>query len=151
MTFATAAVKTPHHVYVCRFFVSGYLMILRTSFADPSQVGLAEGTFYPAVHTVLGGWYTKRGNILVSFFVGMTTYISQSLQNVRVYFSRRHSLAQCLVAIWYRCLLSRQFLGLMFHSKLPCTLVWTEHMVCRDGVGYSYSTASSPYLWLYGV
>lgn len=24
-----------------------------------NQVGLAEGTFYPAVHTVLGGWYTK--------------------------------------------------------------------------------------------
>ncbi|KAJ9130770.1 putative Pantothenate transporter [Pleurostoma richardsiae] len=43
VTFATAAVKTPHHLYVCRFFV-----------------GLAEGTFYPAVHTVLGGWYTKR-------------------------------------------------------------------------------------------
>ncbi|KAH8807541.1 putative pantothenate transporter [Xylogone sp. PMI_703] len=43
VTFATAAVKTPHHLYICRFFV-----------------GLAEGTFYPAVHTVLGGWYTKR-------------------------------------------------------------------------------------------
>ncbi|KAJ5180174.1 hypothetical protein N7492_003384 [Penicillium capsulatum] len=43
VTFATAAVQTSHHVYVCRFFV-----------------GLAEGTFYPAVHTVLGGWYTKR-------------------------------------------------------------------------------------------
>ncbi|KAJ5175245.1 uncharacterized protein N7482_001122 [Penicillium canariense] len=43
VTFATAAVKTPHQLYVCRFFV-----------------GLAEGTFYPAVHTVLGGWYTKR-------------------------------------------------------------------------------------------
>lgn len=26
------------------------------------KVGLAEGTFYPAVHTVLGGWYTKEGN-----------------------------------------------------------------------------------------
>ena len=26
------------------------------------QVGLAEGTFYPAVHTVLGGWYTKQGS-----------------------------------------------------------------------------------------
>lgn len=25
------------------------------------KVGLAEGTFYPAVHTVLGGWYTKEG------------------------------------------------------------------------------------------
>ncbi|KAL1962660.1 hypothetical protein VTN77DRAFT_9294 [Rasamsonia byssochlamydoides] len=36
VTLATAAVKTPY------------------------QVGLAEGTFYPAVHTVLGGWYTKR-------------------------------------------------------------------------------------------
>ncbi|KAJ4249870.1 hypothetical protein NW762_012213 [Fusarium torreyae] len=24
------------------------------------HVGLAEGTFYPAVHTVLGAWYTKR-------------------------------------------------------------------------------------------
>ncbi|RFU31560.1 hypothetical protein B7463_g4773, partial [Scytalidium lignicola] len=43
VTFATSAVKTPHQLYVCRFFV-----------------GLAEGTFYPAVHTVLGGWYTKR-------------------------------------------------------------------------------------------
>ncbi|KAH8670149.1 putative pantothenate transporter [Tricladium varicosporioides] len=43
VTFATAAVKTPHHLYACRFVV-----------------GFAEGTFYPAVHTVLGGWYTKR-------------------------------------------------------------------------------------------
>lgn len=43
VTFATAAVKTPHQLYICRFFV-----------------GLAEGTFYPAVHTILGGWYTKR-------------------------------------------------------------------------------------------
>ncbi|KAI9926196.1 hypothetical protein MW887_004659 [Aspergillus wentii] len=43
VTFATAAVKTPHQLYACRFLV-----------------GLAEGTFYPAVHTVLGGWYTKR-------------------------------------------------------------------------------------------
>ncbi|CRG82705.1 Pantothenate transporter liz1 [Talaromyces islandicus] len=43
VTFASAAVKTPHQLYICRFFV-----------------GLAEGTFYPAVHTVLGGWYTKR-------------------------------------------------------------------------------------------
>ncbi|KAJ5587805.1 uncharacterized protein N7459_003570 [Penicillium hispanicum] len=43
VTFATAAVQTPHQLYICRFFV-----------------GLAEGTFYPAVHTVLGGWYTKR-------------------------------------------------------------------------------------------
>ncbi|KAK8024551.1 MFS general substrate transporter [Apiospora rasikravindrae] len=42
VTFATAAVHTSHHLYACRFFV-----------------GLAEGTFYPAVHTVLGGWYTK--------------------------------------------------------------------------------------------
>lgn len=25
------------------------------------KVGLAESTFYPAVHTVLGGWYTKEG------------------------------------------------------------------------------------------
>ncbi|KAK7972297.1 major facilitator superfamily transporter [Apiospora saccharicola] len=44
VTFATAAVHTSHHLYACRFFV-----------------GLAEGTFYPAVHTVLGGWYTKYG------------------------------------------------------------------------------------------
>ncbi|TAQ89282.1 hypothetical protein B7494_g2423 [Chlorociboria aeruginascens] len=43
VTFATSAVKTPHQMYACRFLV-----------------GLAEGTFYPAVHTVLGGWYTKR-------------------------------------------------------------------------------------------
>lgn len=43
VTFATAAVKTPHQLYVCRFFV-----------------GLAEGTFYPAVHTILGGWYNKQ-------------------------------------------------------------------------------------------
>jgi len=43
ITFATAAVQTPQHLYVCRFFV-----------------GFAEGTFYPAVHTILGGWYTKR-------------------------------------------------------------------------------------------
>ncbi|KAF4624226.1 hypothetical protein G7Y89_g13950 [Cudoniella acicularis] len=43
VTFATAAVKTPYQLYACRFLV-----------------GLAEGTFYPAVHTVLGGWYTKR-------------------------------------------------------------------------------------------
>ncbi|KAL2836852.1 major facilitator superfamily domain-containing protein [Aspergillus pseudodeflectus] len=43
VTFASSAVKTPHQLYACRFFV-----------------GLAEGTFYPAVHTVLGGWYTKR-------------------------------------------------------------------------------------------
>ncbi|KUL86966.1 hypothetical protein ZTR_05768 [Talaromyces verruculosus] len=42
-TFASSSVKTPHQLYVCRFFV-----------------GLAEGTFYPAVHTVLGAWYTKR-------------------------------------------------------------------------------------------
>lgn len=40
VTFATAAVQTPHQVYACRFLV-----------------GLAEGTFYPAVHTVLGGWF----------------------------------------------------------------------------------------------
>ncbi|TVY47399.1 Pantothenate transporter [Lachnellula occidentalis] len=43
VTFSTAAVKTPHHLYACRFLV-----------------GFAEGTFYPAVHTILGGWYTKR-------------------------------------------------------------------------------------------
>jgi ACS family pantothenate transporter-like MFS transporter len=43
VTFASSAVKTPHQLYACRFLV-----------------GLAEGTFYPAVHTVLGGWYTKR-------------------------------------------------------------------------------------------
>ncbi|CAH0040318.1 unnamed protein product [Clonostachys rhizophaga] len=43
VTFATAAVKTSHQLYACRFFV-----------------GLAEGTFYPAVHTVLGAWYTKQ-------------------------------------------------------------------------------------------
>lgn len=43
VTFASAAVKTPQQLYACRFLV-----------------GLAEGTFYPAVHTVLGGWYTKR-------------------------------------------------------------------------------------------
>jgi ACS family pantothenate transporter-like MFS transporter len=43
VTFCTAAVKTPHQLYACRFLV-----------------GLAEGTFYPAVHTVLGAWYTKR-------------------------------------------------------------------------------------------
>ncbi|KAL0260191.1 hypothetical protein SLS55_003875 [Diplodia seriata] len=36
-------VKTPYQLYACRFLV-----------------GLAEGTFYPAVHTVLGGWYTKQ-------------------------------------------------------------------------------------------
>ncbi|KAH8660313.1 putative pantothenate transporter [Xylariales sp. PMI_506] len=42
-TFASSAVKTPQHLYACRFFV-----------------GLAEGTFYPAVHTVLGAWYTKQ-------------------------------------------------------------------------------------------
>ncbi|CAD0037639.1 unnamed protein product [Aureobasidium pullulans] len=41
VTFATAAVKTPHQVYACRFLV-----------------GFAEGTFYPAVHTVLGGCVT---------------------------------------------------------------------------------------------
>ncbi|GAB7324923.1 hypothetical protein MBLNU13_g08737t2 [Cladosporium sp. NU13] len=43
VTFATASVKTTHQLYACRFLV-----------------GLAEGTFYPAVHTVLGGWYTKQ-------------------------------------------------------------------------------------------
>ncbi|GME30190.1 major facilitator superfamily transporter [Neofusicoccum parvum] len=43
VTFASSAVKTPHQLYACRFLV-----------------GLAEGTFYPAVHTVLGGWYTKQ-------------------------------------------------------------------------------------------
>ncbi|CAN8095500.1 unnamed protein product [Discula destructiva] len=43
VTFATSAVKTPQQLYACRFLV-----------------GLAEGTFYPAVHTVLGGWYTKE-------------------------------------------------------------------------------------------
>ncbi|KAH9904411.1 putative pantothenate transporter [Xylariomycetidae sp. FL2044] len=43
VTFATAAVKTPQQIYACRFLV-----------------GLGEGTFYPAVHTVLGGWYTKQ-------------------------------------------------------------------------------------------
>ncbi|KAL2288794.1 hypothetical protein FJTKL_03454 [Diaporthe vaccinii] len=43
VTFATSAVKNTHHLYACRFLV-----------------GLAEGTFYPAVHTVLGGWYTKE-------------------------------------------------------------------------------------------
>jgi ACS family pantothenate transporter-like MFS transporter len=43
VTFATSAVKTPHQLYACRFLV-----------------GFAEGTFYPAVHTILGGWYTKR-------------------------------------------------------------------------------------------
>ncbi|KAF4960739.1 hypothetical protein FSARC_10368 [Fusarium sarcochroum] len=43
VTFATAAVQTSHQLYACRFLV-----------------GLAEGTFYPAVHTVLGAWYTKR-------------------------------------------------------------------------------------------
>ncbi|KAI5206504.1 putative pantothenate transporter [Aureobasidium subglaciale] len=43
VTFATAAVQTPNHVYACRFLV-----------------GFAEGTFYPAVHTVLGSWYTKQ-------------------------------------------------------------------------------------------
>ncbi|KAL3433220.1 major facilitator superfamily domain-containing protein [Aspergillus tetrazonus] len=43
VTFASAAVKTPYRLYACRFLV-----------------GLAKGTFYPAVHTVLGGWYTKR-------------------------------------------------------------------------------------------
>ncbi|KAH8690694.1 putative pantothenate transporter [Talaromyces proteolyticus] len=43
VTFASASVKTPQQLYACRFLV-----------------GLAEGTFYPAVHTVLGGWYTKR-------------------------------------------------------------------------------------------
>ncbi|KAI7778732.1 hypothetical protein LA080_001798 [Diaporthe eres] len=39
-TFATSAVKNTHHLYACRFLV-----------------GLAEGTFYPAVHTVLGAYY----------------------------------------------------------------------------------------------
>ncbi|KAF4119889.1 MFS transporter, ACS family, pantothenate transporter [Geosmithia morbida] len=43
ITFVTAAVRTPHQLYALRFLV-----------------GLAEGTFYPAVHTVLGGWYTKE-------------------------------------------------------------------------------------------
>ncbi|KAL1614620.1 hypothetical protein SLS54_009590 [Diplodia seriata] len=43
VTFASSAVKTPYQLYACRFLV-----------------GLAEGTFYPAVHTVLGGWYTKQ-------------------------------------------------------------------------------------------
>ncbi|KAL4744315.1 major facilitator superfamily domain-containing protein [Aspergillus terricola var. indicus] len=43
VTSGSAAVKTPYQLYACRFLV-----------------GLAEGTFYPAVHTVLGGWYTKR-------------------------------------------------------------------------------------------
>lgn len=43
VTFASSAVKTPQQLYACRFLV-----------------GLAEGTFYPAVHTVLGGWYTKE-------------------------------------------------------------------------------------------
>ncbi|KAL3417364.1 major facilitator superfamily transporter [Phlyctema vagabunda] len=43
VTFCTAAVKTPQQLYACRFLV-----------------GFAEGTFYPAVHTILGGWYTKR-------------------------------------------------------------------------------------------
>jgi MFS family permease len=39
-------------------------------------VGFAEGTFYPAVHTILGGWYTKcepgkRASIFfASAFVG---------------------------------------------------------------------------------
>lgn len=37
VTLATAAVQTPHQLYACRFLV-----------------GLGEGTFYPAVHTVLG-------------------------------------------------------------------------------------------------
>ncbi|KAF4306983.1 major facilitator superfamily transporter [Botryosphaeria dothidea] len=43
VTFASSAVKNPYQLYACRFLV-----------------GLAEGTFYPAVHTVLGGWYTKQ-------------------------------------------------------------------------------------------
>ncbi|KAL1870871.1 hypothetical protein Daus18300_004960 [Diaporthe australafricana] len=43
VTFATSSVKNTHQLYACRFLV-----------------GLAEGTFYPAVHTVLGGWYTKE-------------------------------------------------------------------------------------------
>lgn len=33
----------------------------RSGLTYERQVGLAEGTFYPAVHTVLGGWYTKQG------------------------------------------------------------------------------------------
>jgi MFS transporter, ACS family, pantothenate transporter len=43
VTFASASVKNPYQLYACRFLV-----------------GLAEGVFYPAVHTVLGGWYTKE-------------------------------------------------------------------------------------------
>lgn len=63
ITFVTAAVQTPHQLYALRFLVSTSCQISYDT--SPSltwhQVGLAEGTFYPAVHTVLGGWYTKQG------------------------------------------------------------------------------------------
>ncbi|KAL3463245.1 major facilitator superfamily domain-containing protein [Aspergillus heterothallicus] len=72
VTFASAAVKTPYQLYACRFLV-----------------GLAEGTFYPAVHTVLGSWYTKRelakraGIFFGSAFVGsmFSGYLQAALYN----------------------------------------------------------------------
>ena len=42
VTFATAAVKTPHQVYACRFLV-----------------GFAEGTFYPVRHVVTSIYQIK--------------------------------------------------------------------------------------------
>ncbi|EOD51382.1 putative major facilitator superfamily transporter protein [Neofusicoccum parvum UCRNP2] len=38
----------------------GYVISQIPSQIICTRVGLAEGTFYPAVHTVLGGWYTKQ-------------------------------------------------------------------------------------------
>lgn len=62
---------------VCFFFCENSPPVIRVSFfckydlltlpfelfLISPQVGLAEGTFYPAVHTVLGGWYNKRGTL----------------------------------------------------------------------------------------
>jgi MFS transporter, ACS family, pantothenate transporter len=72
VTFCTAAVKTPQQLYACRFLV-----------------GLGEGTFYPAVHTVLGAWYTKRelakraSIFFASAFVGsmFSGYLQAALYN----------------------------------------------------------------------
>lgn len=65
------------------------------------QVGLAEGTFYPAVHTVLGGWYTKRGDSTKPRYNPQNpTDRSQNWQKEPVFSSGLRSSAPCLAVTW---------------------------------------------------
>lgn len=81
VTFSTSSVKNTHQLYACRFLVRFSCPVtehinIQTLLMDIQQVGLAEGTLYPAVHTVLGGWYTKEGMEADPAMLLKTTYLT---------------------------------------------------------------------------